>query len=682
MKLRRRLPAAFLVLSLSLAACSTNAPSPTPYPTPAPVASPEAATTVARAFLAAWTKGDQHAMYDLLAPADRARYPEQRFTDLYRSFADLARVTAMYTSAGDARPSSVAPEPRPPDLPPPTPTPLPTVNPSASASPSAAGSPTPQPSPTPSFDPSAPLPGPIPAMAVPLQLAFTTDLFGKVEFQRDLTLTQGANGWQVRWTPADLFPDLGADGTLALTRTTSPRGRIVGLDKTVYAETRKDGKRVYPQDWLAGQTIGYVSEVTAEELPKLLAKGYQPGDMIGRSGLEYGADQLLRGSPGFDLNAVPPDGPAKQVLHRDLVPGANLTITLRAGLQATAEATIGGYAEAATAVLDPKSGDVWALASAPLFNPNGMTLGTTFGGQALAAQGSAQILNHAVQAAYPAGSSFKPFTLSAALKSGVASPGSLVTCPPTWTYSADFTAENYAKHSLPGLVTLAQAMAFSCNTTYMPLGLAVYQADPVAFPALLHHFGFGQATGIKHLVEETGVLPDAAWLARERNAEYGPFDQIQLSIGQGFFLGTPLQLTNAFAAIGNGGTLWEPRLVTAATLADGHVVETIKPKVKGKIPMTAAQLGYVVETLKAVVNIPYGTGYIAFAGFGLQVAGKSGTAETGGPDPDAWFPAFAPADAPVIAAATVLARVHLATGGADAAPLVRQVFAAYFAAPA
>jgi penicillin-binding protein 2 len=676
MRTRRRLPLTLLIVSLVLAACGINQPSQTPYPTPAPMAPPDAARTVAQAYLAAWAEGDHAAMYRLLAPADRERYPEQVFTDLYASFADLARVTALDATAGAARQSSVAPEARPPDLPAPTPTPRPTVDPSASAA-----SPTPTPSPAASFDPTAPLPGPVPAMAVPLQLAFTTDLFGTVDLERELTLTQGAGGWQVRWTPGALFPELGADGTLALSRTTSPRGRVVGLDKTVYAETRRDGKRVYPQEWLAGQTIGYVSEVTAEELPDLRAKGYQPGDMVGRSGLEFGADALLRGSPGFDLTAVPPDGPSKVVLHRDLVPGANLTITLRAGLQATAEAAIAPYAEAATVALDPKSGDIWALASAPLFNPNGMTLGTTFSGQPLARQQSAQILNRAVQAAYPAGSSFKPFTLAAALKSGVAGPTTLVTCPPSWTYSPDFTAVNYERHSLPGLVSLAEAMAFSCNTTYMPLGLSVYQADPALFPALLHDFGFGQATGVKHLVEETGVLPDAEWLARERNAEYGPFDQIQMSIGQGFFLGTPLQLTNAYAAIGNGGTLWVPRLVTAATLPDGHVVETVKSAIKGKIPMTPAQLGYVVETLKAVVNLPYGTGYLAFAGFGLQVAGKSGTAETGGPDPDAWFPGFVPADDPSIVGTTLLARVHLATGGADAAPLVRRVFAAYFAAP-
>ena len=156
MKTRRRLPLTLLIVSLVLAACAINQPSPTPYPTPAPMAPPDAARTVAQAYLVAWAAGDYAAMYRLLAPADRERYPERVFTDLYASFADLARVTALDATAGAARLSSVAPEARPPDLPAPTPTPRPTVDPSASAA-----SPTPEPSPTRGFDPTAPLPGPV-----------------------------------------------------------------------------------------------------------------------------------------------------------------------------------------------------------------------------------------------------------------------------------------------------------------------------------------------------------------------------------------------------------------------------------------------------------------------------------------------------------------------------------------
>ena len=259
-----------------------------------------------------------------------------------------------------------------------------------------------------------------------------------------------------------------------------------------------------------------------------------------------------------------------------------------------------------------------------------MTSGTTMAGEPLAPAGAGQIFNKAVLAAYPAGSSFKPFTLAAALRTGVVTPASLVACPATWDYG-DFTFRNYEEHSLPGQVTLAQAMAFSCNTTYMPLALSVYEREETALTDLLFEFGFGAATGITYLIEETGIVPDDAWLAANGRGGYSGFEQIQLAIGQGAFLGTSLQLANAYAAIGNGGTLWTPRIVTAATLPDGEPILTVEPTVARQISVDAADLAYVTDTLVAVTSLPYGTGTAAFAGFGIPVAGKSGTAETGNP---------------------------------------------------
>jgi penicillin-binding protein 2 len=227
-------------------------------------------------------------------------------------------------------------------------------------------------------------------------------------------------------------------------------------------------------------------------------------------------------------------------------------------------------------------------------------------------------------------------------------------------------------------------MAFSCNTTYMPLSIMVYDADQEALTGLVREFGFGQLTGIQHLAEEEGILPDRQYFELNKRWDgvyrrYGPFDQIQLAIGQGDLLATPLQMANAYAAIGNGGTLWVPRLVVEARQPGGGNPLAIVPTPARDISLADAQLDYVVESMKAVINLPYGTAHGPFAGFGVQVAGKSGTAETGGPNPNAWFPAIAPADDPGISVATVLVRVPLATGGSDAAPLVRRVMARYFA---
>jgi cell division protein FtsI/penicillin-binding protein 2 len=654
-----------------LVACGEVAPSPTPLPTTFPTPPADAAATTADSFLTAWAAGDYAAMHALLAPEDQARYTLDTFRGLLDAFAEMADTSALTFTAAEPEPIALPPAPRSMEFPAPTPTPEPTADPSASARPSATALP------SPSIDPDQPLEGPLPGMEVAAGLRFATDRFGELDLERVVTMTQGRDGWRVRWSAADLFPELGASGSLRLDRALGARGDIVGSDGTVWATTRDDGTRVYPQEWLAGQTIGYLSDVTAEDLETLADAGYRAGDVVGRSGLEAGAEDLLRGTPGWTLVAVAGDGTETPLFQTDVVPGATITISLRPDVQLAAHNGVASYGQAATVALDPGSGDVWALASAPAFNPNAMTLGTTLGGEPLSTPSSSQIFNKTVLAAYPAGSSFKPFTLAAALKTGTVTSQSLVTCPPTWQYG-DFTFHNYMDHTLPGSVTLGQAMAFSCNTTYMPLAYAVYQRDQTALTDVLFEFGFGAATGIGYLVEETGVVPDDAWLAANNRGGFTAFEQIQLAIGQGAFLGTPLQLANAFAAIGNGGTLWTPRIVTAATLPDGTVVREVAPTVAREISVSDADLAYVTDTLVAVTTLPYGTGTAAFAGFGLPVAGKSGTAETGTPDPHAWFPAFAPAAAPTIAAATVLPYIRLGTGGTDAAPLVRQVMAAHF----
>lgn len=673
----RRVPrrSGVLVGLVLLAACSADpTPEPTPVPTTFPRAPADEAAAVASAFLEAWAAEDYAAMHATLDPDLGEAWPLERFADLHRALDEMAQVETIRGSPGDPRTVGLPPAPRPSAFPAPTPTPVPTPNPSAD--PAASG--TPEPTRSPSIDPAAPIEGPVPGLAVPISVTVDSARFGSMALDRELTMVHGPDGWQVRWSPEVLFPELGPEGTLRLDRTLGTRGRIIGPGGLVWAETREDGTRVYPQEALAGQVIGYVSEVTAEDLEALAEHAYRAGDVVGRSGLEYGAEALLRGTPGWRLVAVAGDGTESVLSETEMVPGADVSITIRPEVQAAAQEALAPYAAAATAVVDPNSGDVWALASAPAFNPNAMTLGTTLGGTPLAPAGAAQIFNKALLAAYPAGSSFKPFTLAVALKLDVVGPGSLVTCPPTWQYSG-YTFRNYEEHTLPGQVGLAEAMAFSCNTTYMPLSLRVYEVNETALTDLLKEFGFGQPTGIGYLVEETGIVPDDAWLAANGRGGYSGFEQIQLSIGQGAFLGTPLQLANAYAAIGNGGTLWQPRIVTAATLPDGTVVEEVAATTVRQISVEPADLAFVTDTLQAVVTLPYGTGTAAFAGFGIPVAGKSGTAETGTPDPHAWFPAYAPADAPTISVATVLVHIPLGTGGSDAAPLVRRVMAAHFA---
>ncbi len=512
MILRRVLRTALLCAPLTLAACAAEpTPEPTPVPTTFPVAAPEAAAELSRAYLDAWAADDYAAMHAMLDPALREAWPVERFSELHAAFDDMTRASEMTASLGEPAVTALAPEARPAEFPAPTATPVPTPDPSATADPSA----TPIPTPGPSIDPAAPLAGPVPGLSVPFELAVASERFGELELERALTWVQGTDGWLLRWSPAVIFPELGTDGALRLDRELGPRGRIVGAGDLVWAETRDDGVRVYPQEALAGQVIGYVSEVTADDLGQLEAEGYRAGDVVGRSGLEAGAEDLLRGTPGWRLVAVAPDGVETALHETEMVPGADVAITIRPAIQAAAQQALAGYGQAATAVVDPRSGDVWALASQPGFNPNAMTLGTTLGGVALSAPGQAQIFNKAVLAAYPGGSAMKPFGLIAALQTGVVTPGSLVTCPPTWQYG-DFTFRNYMNHSLPGLVGLAEAMAFSCNTTYMPLSFEVFQASETALTDVLFDYGFGAPTGIGYLVEETGHRARRRLALRER----------------------------------------------------------------------------------------------------------------------------------------------------------------------
>jgi len=628
-------------------------------------------------FLTLWRIRNYDHMHDVMAAADRERYTRVGFADLHARFAEVIGLTGMQLAVGSPRAAARPPEARPPDLP----APPPPVAQSRFAQPRAA-----QPAASaPPIDPQAVVLGPVPGMAVPVRLTFQSTLFGDIVLDRVVELTRGTGGWEVRWTPAFLFPELGATGgTFSLDRGPLPaRGRILAADGTVLAQTRADGIRVYPQETLAGQTVGYATPLTdAEAAARPPADGYAAGQVAGRLGVEAGAESLLRGRAAFSVLAAPYGGAAQPVVERTAIPGADVVLTLRPELQRTAEAALAPYPEAATAVVDPRTGDIWGLASAPAFNPNAMTLGTTLAGAPLATPTASQVLNHATASAYPTGSSFKPFTLAAALQIGVATPATRMPCQPTWDLQG-FTFQNYLYHLLPGTVSLVEAMAFSCNTTYMPLSMLVYERDPNALTDLIADFGFGQPTGVGWISETAGVLPDALWFEGHQRSSggyipFGPFDQVQLAIGQGSFLGTQLQMALAYAAFANRGTLWMPRLVARATAPNGASLLVTRPEVRRHIAMTRDQMEYLVTALEAVTTFSYGTGTAAFAGFGIPVAGKSGTAETGGPDPHALFPAFAPSDDPQIVVATLLARVHLGTGGSDAAPLVRRVMAAHF----
>lgn len=444
--------------------------------------------------------------------------------------------------------------------------------------------------------------------------------------------------------------------------------------------------RVYPAGPAAAQIVGYLSQVTAEELPKLSKEGYSTGDMIGRAGLEAWGEQYLRGKPGGRLVIVGPDGTERKVLGDVKVqPADDIITTIDLDVQMAADKALGDKA-GSVVVLDPNTGAILAMVSHPSFDPNKFILGMSQQDWAQVNNQQTQpLLNRATQMAYPTGSTFKVVTTTAAMTQLGMTPQTTIPCP--GSFSLPGSTQVWRDWSLTGqgTLTLHNALVQSCDTVMYQIGADLDKKDPNLLPNMAKAFGFGSPTGIPELPEVAGVVPDPQWKLKTLNDYWARGDAVNLAIGQGYFLATPLQLADAYAAIANGGTLWQPYLVQEVVGLNGAKVYTHQPKERGKLPASAAQLAAIRSALKDVVNAPNGTA----AGFSRtkpfqgdpyqsQIAGKTGTAESGQAQPHAWFTAFSPVDGAKLA---VVAMVEYGGEGGDvAAPIDRQVIDAYYAA--
>jgi penicillin-binding protein 2 len=226
-----------------------------------------------------------------------------------------------------------------------------------------------------------------------------------------------------------------------------------------------------------------------------------------------------------------------------------------------------------------------------------------------------------------------------------------------------------------GIISLVNALSASCNVTFYQVGYAENKQDVNLLPNMARAFGLGRPTGIVGLDEQVGLVPDAEYKKSKGEVWYDG-DAVNLSIGQGDLQVTPLQMAVAYSAIANGGTLYQPQLVTRIGSPDQGPEEIIPPKAVGKLPVKPENLAAIRQGLRGVVAAAVGTARYIFVGMPIKVAGKTGTAETGNPKPDAWFAAYAPSDAPEI---VVIALVeNIGQGSAIAAPIARNVMEAYF----
>jgi penicillin-binding protein 2 len=452
---------------------------------------------------------------------------------------------------------------------------------------------------------------------------------------------------------------------------------LVALTRLPGVVLREKPRRIYPQGALAAHVIGYIGEINADELAAWQTSGYQSGDLVGKSGLERWAEPYLAGQRGMSLVSVTPGGQVGTTLaKRPAVHSRNILVTLNLELQKAVEQILGEQV-GAIVVMDPRNGDVLAMASYPAFNPGDFALGIqTSVWNKLTSDTRTPLLNRATQPTYRPGSIFKVVTMAAGLEKGGYQPTSQFNCPGYWS----FLGRNWPcwVPSGHGAESLVLGLTQSCNVVFFQLGAHLYDVDQQALPDMARAFGLGKPTGIELPGEAPGLVPDAEWKRAARNDVWLPYDSVNMAIGEGDVLVTPVQMAMLYGAIANGGTLYRPRLVASipAWSAEDKDIN-LEPEVIGKLPVAADNLAAIRQGLEGVTSPPYGTAADIFAGLSIRVAGKTGTPQTNDPAmaTDAWFACYAPAANPEVVVTVIVEGKGF--GSRFAAPLARKVIEAW-----
>ena len=447
--------------------------------------------------------------------------------------------------------------------------------------------------------------------------------------------------------------------------------------------------REYPHGQTAGHVLGYLGLAG----PRDIENGYGPTDLVGKSGLELAYERFLRGRDGVrrvevnalsrpirDLGIVPPQ------------PGLDLHLTLDLELQTTVESILARSFEqlraesenplagaGAAVVLDPRTGDVLALASYPFLDPARLS-GEERAEYLQVLNGSPQSpwLNRALRA-FPPGSVFKVVTSVAALESGAFSPDEVYNADGRHKYGkADWTIHL----GLPpaGPVTIVEALGRSTNDFFWEAALRPQTGGIEGLARWARRLGLGAPTGITigESAEMAGIVPDPAWKRATLREPWYESETMDVAIGQGFVTATPLQIAQLYAIVANRGEFLRPRLVRGGASPDGVVAFEVGIKKGEPVQAAAGTWEAIHEGLRAVVQWSRGTAYAAFRGAPYDPAGKTGSAQTGR-EAHGWFAGFAPARDPEV---VVVVFAEYGGSGATVARIAREIFDAYFAVKA
>lgn len=467
------------------------------------------------------------------------------------------------------------------------------------------------------------------------------------------------------------------------------KDRLTLRDATVIESHRLDlpgvmiqveSQRNYPGGMTAAHVLGYVGEISAEQLEKPEFADLHQGSIVGQYGVEKSYDRHVRGQAGQKSVEVDALGHEKKaVVVEQPQAGNDLYLTIDVRLQKVAESLLGEESGAIVA-LDPTNGDILAMASRPAFDPNVLSRELTAKQWIEIVQDEGRPLNNrASQGQYPPGSTFKVPMAVAALETNTMSPSSTVRCNGGYQFGKrlyhDWKAGGH------GLVDLHTALVHSCDVYFYTVGQRM-GIDVMAEYG--KEFGLGQGTGVELPSERTGIMPSTAWKQKSKNEPWLPGETISAAIGQGYVTVTPLQMASLIATVANDGVSFRPRLVQAIMdRTTGHLQE-LSAVPRGKVNAKPETFRLIKEALADVVKV--GTATRAKSSV-VTIAGKTGTAQTAalrtGSEKDipkkfrdhAWFVAFAPVESPKIAVA-VLAE-HMGHGGSAAAPLAKEVIETY-----
>lgn len=460
--------------------------------------------------------------------------------------------------------------------------------------------------------------------------------------------------------------------------------------------------RRYGGGSLAAHVLGYVGEINDKELEA--RPGYEPGDRIGKTGVEAAFEEHLRGEPGVERLEIDRGGRVVRVLRlKEPRKGADLRLTIDLDAQRLAEESLAQGIEAArlgwddemkkhflapagsVVVLDPRDGSVVAMASCPTFQPGDFTGGisTAQWNELTDPANHYPLNNRAVQGEYAPGSTFKLISALAGLRSGVLTPNT--TLEDEGKIRIGDTTKRNARSKAYGRVDLRRALSVSSDVYFYSLGFRIWQLrgeDAEGIQQVARDFGFGEDTGIDLGSERSGRVPDERWKRRahEEHPEvfvdgvWRPGDNVNLAVGQGEMVSTPLQLANAYSAFANGGTLWVPRLADAVLDERGREAKSFEPDPKAQVTLPGGHRDAVMAGLRGAIVDEEGTAGPAFAGFpnqAVRVAGKTGTAQVSRRQDTSLFAAVVPYDSPRYVLVAVVEEGGF--GSAVAAPIVRRV---------